>query len=416
MNFSKISNFITEYKKVIENYFFMTFLQFLNSFFYLAIYPYLILKLGVVQYGVYVFCLSIVTFFIFLVNFGFDIPALKIIAENSQDSRVKSKIMSEVFFSKLYLALLSSVIFLLIISAISIFRIHFNMMLMTYLQVIGAVFLPLWYFQALQKMKILTIIQVLIKVLTLPFIFLFVQDKSDVWVFSLISSLGVLFSSFIALIYILRWDKIKIEYKKIKEVFHLYKESLPYFFSVIAGVTKEQCVVVLLGTFFGMKEVALYDLAMKIISIPRTIFVSLNTAIFPKIINSLNNKIIKRIIKLEFLMGIIAVFTVAILGEHVIKLLGGTAMLQAYDLILILSLTTIVWLVVGCFIYFIFVPNNKSDFVFKNQLIALFSLLIFLVIGLFFIKDIRVFAWAISLSGLCEIMYCYYISKKLRLL
>ncbi|ATZ61914.1 hypothetical protein BSR55_00385 [Acinetobacter bereziniae] len=118
----------------------------------------------------------------------------------------------------------------------------------------------------------------------------------------------------------------------------------------------------------------------------------------------------------EFLIGIIVFLIILMFGEYVIRLLGGGDMLEAYDLSLILSLTVTVWLVVGCFIYFVFVPREKSDIVFKNQLVALFSLFFFLAFGLVFINDIRVFAWAISLSGICEIIYCFYISKKLRLL
>ncbi|MFW1767468.1 oligosaccharide flippase family protein [Acinetobacter bereziniae] len=416
IKFSRITYFISEYKKVIENYFFMTFLQFLNSFFYLAIYPYLILKLGVSQYGVYVFSISIITFFIYFVNFGFDIPALKLTSEHPNNDSIKSKVISDVFFSKLYLALFSFFIFIFIIFFVPVFQPHFSVMLIAYFQVIGAVFLPLWYFQALQKMKIITIIQLLVKVLTLPLIFIFVKNKTDVWVFALITSLGVLFSSIIGFVYIIILDKVKIKYKKINDILYMYKESLPYFFSVITGITKEQSIVILMGVFFGMREVALYDLAVKIISIPRTIFVSLNTAIFPKLINSLNKKIVKKIIGFEFLIGIIVFLIILMFGEYVIRLLGGGDMLEAYDLSLILSLTVTVWLVVGCFIYFVFVPREKSDIVFKNQLVALFSLFFFLAFGLVFINDIRVFAWAISLSGICEIIYCFYISKKLRLL
>ena len=416
INFLNLKRLFKEYKLVIENYFFMTFLQFLNAFFYLAIYPYLILKLGVSQYGIYVFSLSIVTFFIYIVNFGFDIPALKSTSENPQDNRVISKVVSEVFFAKFYLAIPSFFLFYLLVLIVPAFRAHLEIMLIIYVQVLAAVFLPLWYFQALQKMKILTVIQILVKLLTLPFIFIFVKEKSDTWVFSLITSLGVLLSSLFAFIYILKLDNIKVKYKKINEIIHVYKDSLPYFFSNITGIIKEQIIFILLGVFFGMREVALYDLAMKIISIPRTIFVSLNTAIFPKLINSLNKKIIKKIIFFEVLIGLMVVLLVVVCGKYVVEFLGNSTMLQSYSLSIILSLTVTVWLVVGCFIYFIFVPSGKGDMVFKNQLFALFSLLFFLLVGLKVSNDISVFAWAISLSGLCEIFFCYYFSKKLRLL
>ncbi|RZN84960.1 oligosaccharide flippase family protein [Acinetobacter johnsonii] len=416
MILSKAKKILKEYKLVIENYFFMTFLQFLNSFFYLAIYPYLILKMGASEYGIYVFSLSVVTFFIYIVNFGFDIPALKLTSENSQNEKIKSKILSEIFFSKIYLAIFSIIVFVILIFNIPVFKTHFEIMLITYIQVLGAVFLPLWYFQALQRMKVLTIIQILVKIITLPFIFIFIQGKSDLWIFALITSFGVLVSSIISFIYVLKVDKVKIVFKKINEVSYMYREALPYFFSNITGVTKEQIIVILLGVFFGMKEVALYDLAMKIVSIPRTIFVSLNTAIFPKLIKSLNRRIIKKIIAFEFLIGFAVILSIVLFGRYVVEFLGDSTMLQSYSLSIILSLTVTVWLVVGCFIYFVFVPNSKGDMVFKNQLVAMLSLLFFLLIGLKFFNDISVFAWAISLSGFCEILFCYYVSKKYRLL
>ena len=79
MILSKAKKILKEYKLVIENYFFMTFLQFLNSFFYLAIYPYLILKMGASEYGIYVFSLSVITFFIYIVNFCFDKKKIKLL-------------------------------------------------------------------------------------------------------------------------------------------------------------------------------------------------------------------------------------------------------------------------------------------------------------------------------------------------
>ena len=69
-------------KKVIENYFFMTALQLLNSFFYLLIYPYVIRKVEMDAWGIFVFASSFAAYFIFIINFGFDLPATKKIAES----------------------------------------------------------------------------------------------------------------------------------------------------------------------------------------------------------------------------------------------------------------------------------------------------------------------------------------------
>lgn len=412
---SNLKKTISNNKLIIENYFFMTFLQFLNSFLYLLIYPFLILKLGAENYGIYVFSLTLITFLICLVNFGFEIPALKRVTESSDDNKLISNVFSNVFFGKLYLLLFSFVVFYFA-TFLPIISDNKEIFYILLFQLVGAVFLPLWYFQAKQKMKILTVIQVTIKILTLPLIYLYVKDDGDLWVFTLIASLGVVISAVLSFLYVLIFDKVNLEFKNILVVKEDYIQSTPYFLSIVVGVMKEQIIVISLGVFFGMKEVALYDLAMKIIAIPRTIFVSLNTAIFPKVIKNLSNSLVSRVIKIEFLIGIIVVVLIAIFGKYIVEFLGAGNMDQAYGLSIILSGTVTVWLVVGCYIYFTFVPSGRSDLVYKNQIVALFSLVVFLILGLGLFKSITVFAWAILLSGICEIIYCYYVSKRLRLL
>ena len=68
-SFSKI---IRNNKKIIENYFFMTLLLVLNSYFTLLIYPYLIKALGKESYGIYIYGFTIASFFTTFVSFGFD--------------------------------------------------------------------------------------------------------------------------------------------------------------------------------------------------------------------------------------------------------------------------------------------------------------------------------------------------------
>ncbi|WP_227552342.1 MULTISPECIES: oligosaccharide flippase family protein [unclassified Acinetobacter] len=416
MNFFKVSNFIKEYKTVIENYFFMTVLQFVNSFAYLAIYPYLILKLGVDQYGIYVFALSIVTILINIINFGFDLPALKVVSENPQDKNKKKEILDVVTSSKIYLTIISTIFFFFLLVSIPLLYNHIEILLLTYLQVLGTIFLPLWYFQGIQKMKLVTILQVIFKILSIPLIILLVKEKNDFINFVLIASLTTVTSSILAFVLILYTEKINFKLKRISEIKHIFKESFPFFLNSITSVIKDQSVVIVMGIFFGMKEVALYDLAMKIIIIPRTIFVSLNAAIFPKIINKITKQRIKNIIKFEFAIGFFVIFFITVLGWYLVDLLGHGKMGEAYILSVILSVTVLTWLVVGCFVNFIFVPNNKTFYVAKNQFVALVVLCGVMLIGLFLIKNIVVLALAVAISALAEIIYCYFVVKKEKLI
>ena len=93
-------------RNIVENYFYMTFLQILNSFFYIFLYPYLIRVLGSESYGLYVYATSIITYFIFLINFGFDLPATRLVAINTKDKKQLEVIVSTVFVSKNFLFIL----------------------------------------------------------------------------------------------------------------------------------------------------------------------------------------------------------------------------------------------------------------------------------------------------------------------
>ena len=85
----------------------MTVLQVINSLFYILIYPYLIRVLGAEAYGLYIYALSVVTYFIYLINFGFDLPGVKAVAQNALDRNKLEKIFASIFTAKLYLLCLS---------------------------------------------------------------------------------------------------------------------------------------------------------------------------------------------------------------------------------------------------------------------------------------------------------------------
>ena len=187
--FFKLLTLVKNNKIILENYLFMTVLQALNSLFYLLIYPYLITTLGIEGYGLYVFAMSITNYFISLVSFGFDYPAVKEIAQNSENQVVKSNVVSSVFTAKIYLELLSFVVYLALLVFIPVLRQHWYLYIILFGNTFVNILFPIWYFQGIQKMRVVTYIQLGFKILSLPFIFLFVLKPTDVFTFSLITTL-----------------------------------------------------------------------------------------------------------------------------------------------------------------------------------------------------------------------------------
>ena len=413
---NSLKSIIFNNKSVIENYFFMTILQILNSFFYLLIYPYLIRVLGSEGYGTYVFATSIATYFLFFINFGFDLPATKAIAENVNNNIAKQDILSCIFTSKNYLFLISSLFFGLLLFTVPVFEKNKEVFLLCFLNIYTFVLFPQWFFQGIQKMKVVTFIQLGLKLASLPLIFLLVKSPQNLTLYVFITTLTTVVGGVIAYFIVRLKYKIKIVLVKPHRLKFWFKHSQPFFLSSLASSIKEYSIPIIIGSFFGMKEVAVYDLANKLIIVPRTLFMSVNAAIFPKLIVKINNVFVKKLIRIELLISLSVVFFIFVFGKFIVRFMGGAGMEDSYYLAILLGFTVVSWLVVGAYINFVFIPNNKNYFITANQVIAMVTFFIFCIGGLMIYNNIIIFGVAMALSGMLEIFYCGYITKKHQLL
>jgi len=403
---------ITNNTKVIENYFFMTALQMINALFGILIYPYLIRILGAGSYGLYVFAFSVTTYFVSFISFGFNMPAIKITVQNIDNLQKKNEIISSIFTAKFLLGILSLLVFLVLLFTVPFLQTHKLVFSICFVQIIAEVLFPVWYFQAIQKMRIVTFIQLGFRILSLPFIFIFIKRPEDYWMYALIATLSVVLSGFTSVLYLNLKEHIRYYFVSFNMLKSYFRDAMPFFWMNSTSTIKQESVTIIIGAFFGMKDVALYDLANKLILLPRMLTTSINGALFPKLIENIQKEVVKKIIRYETILGLGVITGVVVFGRWIILILGGTAMLGSYPLAIILSATVLVWLVVGCYISFIFVPNNRYYFVTWNQFVAFGTFFIFCLAGLLLYHNIMMVVIALSLSGLCEIVYCNYLIKK----
>ena len=416
LKLTKIVDLFNRHKKVVENYFFMTVLQVINSLFYVMIYPYLIRTLGAESYGLYIYALSIVTYFIFIVNFGFDLPATKAVALENDNPTAIANVLSCIFTAKIYLLFVSVLIFSILLITVPFLREHYLLFMIVFGQTINFALFPSYYYQGMQKMKTATIIQVVFKLLSLPFIFVLVKSSNDLSGFAIITTTTMIIGGLVAFLMVVLVDKLNIRWVSFLELKKWFKEAFPFFLSNSVGTIKEQGITIIIGAFFGMRDVAIYDLASKLIIIPRTILMSLNAALFPKIVIENNKATIQKIIKYEFLIGLSVIGLIAAFGYWVILFLGGEMMTDAYPLAIVLSVTVLSWLVVGAIISFLFIPNHKYYLVTINQIIALAAVAVFILLGFSIKISVFVLVGALAFSGIAEIIFCLYQTKKYKFL
>lgn len=411
--FDSIKEKIINNKKVIENYFFMTTLQILNSLFYLIIYPFLIQTLGPDSYGQYVFAFSISVYFVSLVQFGFDTPALKKISQNPADKKLHSEVISAVFISKMSLFLLSMFVFLFLLLSIDIFQNNIWLFIICYLQVFSNILFPTWYFQGIQKMKVVTYIQLSLKIISLPIMFIFIKDSSDIVMFAIITISTGLLGGIIAMLMIRYKDSVKLIWIPFSIIKQGFKEAVPFFLSSSMNTIKQQTATILIGSYFTMTDVALYDLAMKIYSVPTTLISSINSALFPKMLNS-NWDVIKKVIKIENFVGLLIVVGIILCGKSVIIFMGGIEMLGAYPILIILSLSIFTVLTVGGIFSFIIIPKGLYKYVAFNQLFALCGFILCTLCGLLLFPNVLILPLAFAFSAVIELIYSYILLNRVK--
>lgn len=399
--------------KLLENYIAMTALTFVSALVGLLLYPFVIRQVGTEAYGLYVFALTVSNYFDLLVNYGFDTPAVRRVVECKDDKQALSAILSAIFTGKLLLFALSLLVFIPLVLSVPLMRENWLLFSLPFIQIFGMMLFPIWYFQGRKNMKIVTIINLIFRLLMIPLVFLFISSPEDNVLYMLIVVGMVFLGGVVATFQIRVRDGISYGLANLSELKIYFKEGWSFFLSSITGVFKESTLTLFLGICFGMHEVALYDLAVKIVNIPRLFTQSINKALFPEVVDKASKSRVKKIFRYEALIGLLVMACVAVFGYFLVLFMGGKEMLMAYPMAVILSVTIFTWLIVGAYIHFVFVPNNRYSFVAKNQFVAMISCL--LIFGLIYGLTQSVFSVviALSLSGIVEILYCIYLTKKI---
>ena len=414
MNAKEILNRIWR-SAVAKNYSHMTATQIAAMAISVCVYPYVIRRLGVEAYGLYVFGLSITSYFIELTAFGLKFPSVKAVVEYKDDANGTNRTVTCVYIIKALLALLSCAVFGTLTACIPLMRTHAVLFGCVFLQLMGEVLMPYWFYQGRQKMQIITYMSVGFRLLTVPFIFIFVKSPADVVTFAVINTAGIVAAAIGAMAIMVWGEGVRPVRVRVDEVKNMAKDALPFFGSNVISTVKTETVTLLIGSFLGMKDVAIYDLANKMVTIPRTITQSINQALFPAVLADQSRKV-KKIIRYEYAIGFAIIVLLAAGGYWVALLLGGREMVGAYPISLILSITILTWLVVGAYIAFVFVPQRQYYLVTRNQFVALLSFLAIGIPAVAVFRNVYALTAAFALSGVCEIIYCIYITRKQRLL
>src|SRR5690606_11745165 len=113
---------------------------------------------------------------------------------------------STVLWARTLLASISFVLLLLAIYLIPYFNSNRELLLVTFLIVPGNILFPEWFFQAMERMKFITLLNLVSKALFTALVFIFIKTESDLILQPLFIGLGYLVSGFFSIyIIVFKW-------------------------------------------------------------------------------------------------------------------------------------------------------------------------------------------------------------------
>ena len=328
-------------KTVLANFSYLSLLQVFTILFPLLTYPYLLRVIGLELYGVIVFAQTIINYVSLVINFGFNMSGARDVAVHKEDKVRLSRIVSSTYLCKFILWIVCLIVYLSVISIVPFFRDYYWVYLLSFLLTLNELLLPIWFFQGIEKMKYITIVNLSARLLFVAAIFLFVREREDYLLVPFLNGIGTILAGGLSLYIVLGKEKINLFVIPIKDLKSAYKESFPLFVSSLSTQIYVNVNKLVIGSFLGMSEVSIYDMADKVLHLMKLPISMMAQAVFPKISRERNIRFVNRVMFLVAGTVLLAYICVFIGSDWIVYLFTGEYMEEASIIMRLLGVSAI---------------------------------------------------------------------------
>lgn len=328
--------------KLVENFIYLTGLQFFNYLLPILTLPYLINVLQPEKYGLTVYAQAIMLYFTVFIDYGFNLTATRSISINKDNQKKITAIFNNVITTKLLLLIVCLFILAILVFSIPKFSNNWLLYLFTSGVLVGQVFFPIWLFQGLQEMKYLMYFNLLSRVIFTILVFVVIKSPSDFVYANLLSSLGSILIGILSIVFVVRKYKISFKIAKKSEIINELKDGWIVFLSNFSIQMYLGSNIIILGVFANDKTIGNYSVAEKIMVILRQLLSVFSQVIYPHICElSATPKLIKAFFKRTMIpfLGIISAMCLFlfVFAGKIVFLMTGNYYAEIVILVRILS-------------------------------------------------------------------------------
>ncbi|MDR1200445.1 MAG: oligosaccharide flippase family protein [Tannerellaceae bacterium] len=310
-------------KPMTQNFMALVLLQGVNYLLPLITFPFLFRVLGVERWGLISFGYTFIQYFVLFTDFGFNLSATKYISSHRDDINQINRYLNSAFICRIFLGIISFIILFLLITVFGRFQQDAGFYLLYFGIVIGNVMFPMWFFQGMEKMKYITVFNIVAKLLSFIPVFIFIHKPEDYILVPVFYTIGYIFAGLISIYIIYVKEKMKWFLPTFAEIRFALTDSSTYFLSRLSVSMFTNSNSFIIGLVCGNVAVGYYSAAEKLYQAYNWLLTPFTGVLFPHMSNKRDIPFFKRIFKILIPANIVIVGGLLFLSYWVIQIIYG---------------------------------------------------------------------------------------------
>ena len=400
-------------QNLLKNTIALAIIQILNYALPFITLPYLSRVLDVDKLGLVFFAQVFMDYFYRLAMFGFDFSGVRTIAINRDDKEATNLIFNSILSVQVIFLIISFVILSFLILFVDKFRSDWLVYYFTFLSVIGNVLIFTWFYQGMERMKFITILNIVTKTASTLLIFCFIKHASDYFLVPLFNSLGAILAGVISLFFVKNVFNIKLYIPSKDNIINTFKYSGQFFLTKVAIALYRQTNAFVLGLVITTTAVAYYVSADRIFWAVFALYNTFIGALFPYMSKSKDIVFFKKLLKYLIIFAVGFGLFLIVAAKYLIIIFFSEKMLPSVNILRIFAISFPLYVFVDTFGFpllgaFGYVKETNSGYI-VGGIYNFCGLLM-----LYLLNHITIYSVAILVSSTYIIIFLhrmYYIHK-----
>lgn len=260
-----------------------------------------------------------------VVEYDFGLIAVKDLSMNRDDRRFVQSLFSRVFYTRIALALLCLPLLLLFIALYPLLRAAADVALLSFAMLVGQMVLSNWFYQGMEEMRLMSLVNIVGKVLYVVAVFVLVREPSDYILPNFLLGASNTVVGIVGLAILSRKYCLRFIAPRPKAIVHEIVRGRRVFFSNVSVAVYGNANTLLLGLLGSPLLLGYYSVVERVIAACRSLLSVFFQISFPRIshlsvtdpggvLRLLNNFYRPFTFLVALLCGAIALFATQIIG------------------------------------------------------------------------------------------------------